>query len=223
MISVFPPAISNIPRSGKKLKRRLEDLERRAGSTSPPPEQQNAQIPARNQRSEDNGRKKRTSRQDMSPPGMPSLPSHPTGPPFTRDDPSGMFARQHTRQHSTSPPPAFTYSFPASEPPSNPPHYPQHAPFQSVPYPEYSSQPFYLPPLPTARPHMGPLDPTPPPKPEPSFPEDDLPGHFNMNYSGLGAGVDVAASQAGPGADAYHVKWSPSPAFQPLSPPLALH
>ena len=210
--------------AGKKLKRRLEDLERRAGSTSPPPEQQTSQMHPRALKSEDNVRKKRTSRHGLSPPGIPSRPAPNGVSAFAhRDDSSSMFARQHTRQLSTSPPPAFTYSFPPSDPPSAPAQYSQQPPFTAHPYPEYSHQTYYLPPLSSSRPNLGPPDAT-APRQESNFPEDDLTGHFHMTYSSAGTGAEAGPSRVGTSSDPLmHVKWPPGPNFQPLSPPVGFN
>ena len=218
------PYVPDSMHAGKKLKRRLEDLERRAGSQSPPPEKQSSQGTPRNQRNEDNTRKKRASRNGVSPPGAPSRPAPMTTSSFSpQEDPPNMFARQHTRQLSASPPPAFTYSFPASEPPPTQPQYPQHAPFHSLPYPEYPNHAFYLPPLPTARPGLGSFDPT-PAKPDPNFPDEDLTGQFSMDYSNASTAGEVSASHVGTSSNPLlNVKWPPRPNFQPLSPPVALH
>ena len=211
-------------RAGKKLKRRLEDLERRAGSTSPSPEQSNSLPHSRAPKNEDGVRKKRTSRHGLSPPGIPSRPAPNDVPAFAhRDDSTGMFARQHTRQLSTSPPPAFTYSFPPSDPPSTQSQYSHQAPFAAHPYPEYSNQTYYLPPLSSSRTNLGPLDPT-APRHESTFPEEDLTGHFNVTYSSAGSGVDAGASRVVTSSEPLmHVKWPPGSSFLSPSSPVGLN
>ena len=63
---------------------------------------------------------------------------------------------QYGRELSISPPPSYGYSYSLPEPVIHAP-YPQHAPFNTLPapYPEYSGQPQYLPPLPTTLPSMS--------------------------------------------------------------------
>ncbi|MCJ1444659.1 MAG: hypothetical protein MMC23_005161 [Stictis urceolatum] len=181
----------------KKLKRRLEDLERRAGSSSASPEQQPAEIlPSQGQ---DNS-KRRSSKPGVRSPGQRRSPIPPATPQFgARDDQSHMFQRNYTRQLSTSPPPAFTYSaFPASEPPP-PVHapYPQHAPFHTLPapYPDYPAQSsVYLPPLPMPRLGYNTYDGA-PSKSEGHYGDEEMINHFNMSYSSVG-GIEVPTTQA---------------------------
>ena len=101
-----------------------------------------------------------------------------------------MFSHQYTRQLSTSPPPSFTYSqYPGSEAPPLHAPYPQHAPYNTLPapYPDFPSQPLYLPPLPLTRPSYenGPV------KPEGSYHGDEMISHFNMSYPTSMGGIEV--------------------------------
>lgn len=189
---------------GKKLKRRLEDLERRAASSSASPEQQPAEILPSQQRG-DESKKRRASKPGVNSPRQNRSPVPPTTPSFPqRDDQSNMFARQYTRQLSASPPPAFTYSsFPASEPPQ-PVHapYPQHAPYHTLPapYPDFPPQSVYLPPLPMTRPGYGSYE-NGPSKPE-HYGDDEMINHFNMSYSSV-AGIEVPTTQSYADSNAY--------------------
>ena len=191
---------------GKKLKRRLEDLERRAGSSSASPEQQHAEIfPSQNPRGSDPTKKRRASKPGVNPPRASRSPVAPPTPSFSvREDQSSMFSRQYTRQLSASPPPAFTYSqFPVTEPPPIQAPYPQHAPFHTLPapYPDFQSQPLYLPPLPMTRPNGNSYDGA-PVKPESNFNDDEMISHFNMSYSSI-SGIEVPTTQSYADSNAY--------------------
>ncbi|KAG9186634.1 hypothetical protein G6011_09742 [Alternaria panax] len=85
----------------KKLKKRLEDLERRAASSSASPEQKPAELQPPPQRSP---------RQEFPSPSS-SESSYTTPPAEDR-----MFSHQYTRQLSTSPPPFSVASYPSAYP-----------------------------------------------------------------------------------------------------------
>jgi hypothetical protein len=137
--------------SGKKLKKRLEDLERRAASSSASPEQRPAELQP----------PMRSPRQDFPSPASsesdynrrtPETPSHHYIPP---SEERGMFSHQYTRQLSTSPPP-FSYStYPAPDTAAySVPYAATHAPYHSIPttaseMPGYGT---YLPPISSAYP-----------------------------------------------------------------------
>lgn len=63
---------------------------------------------------------------------------------------------QYSRDISVSPPPSYNYTYSLPEPVIHAP-YPQHAPFNTLPapYPDYSNQSQYLPPIPTTLPSMS--------------------------------------------------------------------
>ncbi|KAF1994076.1 hypothetical protein P154DRAFT_527320 [Amniculicola lignicola CBS 123094] len=133
----------------KKLKKRLEDLERRAASSSASPEQKPAELqpPSRSPRQEFPSPS--SSESDYSR-RTPEIPGHYISPPDER----GMFAHQYTRQLSTSPPP-FSYStYPAPDAVAyTAPYAATHAPYHSIPATttsEYPIFPTYLPPLSSA-------------------------------------------------------------------------
>ena len=181
---------------GKKLKKRLEDLERRAGSSSASPEQrheelaqaetgaseQSPQLGTQRQRSNSN-----QIRRDRTPEVFNQqyvLPS----------EDRGMFSQQFTRQMSTSPPP-FSYSnLPAGEGASYS-NYQQAASYCSVPgsgmdIPLY---PQYLPPIQHGYQQVVPSMSAPPIKQE--YYHDDEMSPFSMSYASM-AGVDVSAAQS---------------------------
>lgn len=91
--------------AGKKLKRRLEDLERRAGSASASPPQTHAEIQPTNQVNKDGQQFKSSPeiRQQLSP---SSLPSQYT-PPMQSDD-DVIFTHGFERDGSRTPP-LFAY------------------------------------------------------------------------------------------------------------------
>lgn len=131
---------------GKKLKKRLEDLERRAASSSASPEQKPAEL----------RRPTRSPRQEFPSPASseseygrrtPELQNHYGAPTEER----GMFSHQYTRQLSTSPPP-FSYStYPAPDTAAySMPYSSSHGPYHTIATTTTSEMPVYshyLPPL----------------------------------------------------------------------------
>ncbi|CAI6240998.1 unnamed protein product [Periconia digitata] len=167
----------------KKLKKRLEDLERRAASSSASPEPKPAQLAA----------SQRSPRQ-VFPPSPASSESDfrrtPEAPNHYAHE-EHMFGRQYTdRQLSTSPPP-FSYStYPAPETASYPLPYTTTAatPYHSVPTsisPEMTTYAGYLPPISAAYPTTLPSL-SQPVKSE-YYPEDDIVPHpFASGYQLMG-------------------------------------
>ena len=151
----------------------------------------------------DAGKKKRPSKPGPNTAKPNRSPIPPLTPSFTpRDDGSGMFSHQYTRQLSASPPPSFTYSqYPGSEAPPIQAPYPQHAPFHTLPapYPDFpSQQPLYLPPLPLTRPGYE----NAPVKSEYSNNEDMI-NHFNLSYPTSMGGIEVPTTQSYTDPNAY--------------------
>ena len=186
-----------ISHAGKKLKRRLEDLERRAVSSSVSPEQPHAEIlPSQPRQAEQEAAMKRRRKSEAPTPRMSRSPNFQVMQPQSlREDPTGMFSRQYTRQLSASPPPAFSYSYSLPDIPSQAP-YPQHAPFHSLPapYSDYANPSVYLPPLPS----MSAYDAPPSKANNPFTTEDEMMSHFNMNY-----GVEMPSTQSYSDPNAY--------------------
>jgi uncharacterized protein YdaT len=148
-------------RTGKKIKRRLEDLERRAGSSSASPEQSHPElapiIESRpiHQKQVDSVKRQR-SKQDSSTRNRRRSPEPLQQPyPPVKTERSASPTYQYGRELSISPPPSYGYCHTLSEPLIHP-SYPQHAPFHTLParYSDYSGPPQYLPPLPTTLPSM---------------------------------------------------------------------
>ncbi|MCJ1259220.1 hypothetical protein MMC24_007056 [Lignoscripta atroalba] len=190
----------------KKLKRRLEDLERRAGSSSASPELSHAELVPIHQSRQRDEDPTRTRRSKNEPPPAPvqsnSHRSQRTQTSSMGDDQTGMFSRQYTRQLSASPPPAFTYTYPAPEPPAIHTPYPQHAPFHSLPAPylDYPGQSLYLPPPPVTLPSMTSYD-SGSTKTESPF-NDDMLSQFNMGYASM-SGIDIPTTQSYADSNAY--------------------
>ena len=188
--------LTKIP--GKKLKRRLEDLERRAASTSASPEQQYQELarPEEKATSEKHTPSSRAQttiapqrRQRQSPEAMSSdfRQSH--------NDQTAISAQRFNRELSASPPPLFSYS---TYPPSEPIYYTdysQQPSSQAVPAPFYDHSSYHhynaslhstLPIMPSSTDGI---------KQETLFPDDDFLSPFNMNYASISA-MDVNTSQA---------------------------
>lgn len=183
---------------GKKLKRRLEDLERRAASASASPEQSHEEIEQSNSEHSEETRSQsqvtassthsetdRSISTDLLPnDGLPS-----------NDDRGAMFSHQCTRQLSASPPPVFSYaSYPFPEPHIYTP-YPQHTAYHTMPapYADLSMQNQYLPPLPSTLPTM--MSSSASMKRESMFIEDDILSPFSMSYASM-AGIDIPTTQS---------------------------
>lgn len=179
--------------AGKKLKKRLEDLERRAGSSSSSPEQKHEELPEHDSASEDQSthpvQRQRSSgsqvRRDRTPDILPQqyvLPS----------EDRGMFSHQFTRQLSTSPPP-FSYGSLSAVENATYSNYPQNASYCSLPGNGMDMQlyPQYLPPIQQNYHHVPSIT-TPPIKQE--YYDDDM-NPFSMSYATM-AGIDVSAAQS---------------------------
>src|SRR5579871_37779 len=106
-----------LQKKGKKLKKRLEDLERKAASSSASPEQQPAELDSssRQQKNEQNTSEVKAEPLEFF--SSRQQPSSETGVQqryLAVQDDRNMFSQQFTRQISTSPPP-FTFSTYPSE------------------------------------------------------------------------------------------------------------
>jgi hypothetical protein len=88
---------------GKKLKRRLEDLERRAASNSASPEQQPANLPRQIKEEASSSEESRESSE------YTQVHSSNSQPEFMSVQDDRLFSQQFTRRVSTSPPP-FPYA-----------------------------------------------------------------------------------------------------------------
>lgn len=175
----------------KKLKKRLEDLERRAASNSASPEQKPVELARPSPQKRNNQLPTPESSVDSS--DYSSFGSQTPEPTqFLSYDERSMFSQQYTRQLSTSPPP-FAYSTYPSEPLT----YSSYS--QQMPYSTLSStcadMPLfpspYLPPLSSSIPNTLPSMDY-PVKQEPYMDSEINP--FSLNYSM--AGIDISTAQS---------------------------
>ncbi|KAJ5683228.1 hypothetical protein N7462_006393 [Penicillium macrosclerotiorum] len=187
----------------KKLKRRLEDLERRAASSASP-EQSHAEPVPPPKATQNKPRAKQQPHARASKPGD-SKPSHaPHAPPPERasydyysPDERTMFAQQCTRQLSASPPPVFSY-------PPMPTYDTYRAPYSQMPvyhtvpssyhemsFAEYGEPVHSVVPM-MPNPAMGAAR-------KPAYDEDII-SPFSMSYASM-AGIDLCPqpSHAEPG------------------------
>lgn len=161
----------------KKLKRRLEDLERRAGSSSASPPQIHAELQQQQQRVEKNVQQQyRRSPEIMHRQPSPRLMHNQYTPPM---EDNLMFSHGFEREGSRTPPLFAYHSYPAPEEIVYPP-YPQSQPYRPVSSSEYSD---YLAPVPVTLPSMMHFH-------EAIKREDDTMSPFNMSYQGLPA-IDI--------------------------------
>lgn len=180
---------------GKKLKRRLEDLERRAASTSASPEQSHMELnKTAPEHSED-----ACSQRRATPPKIKTevewnpLPvRHPNDNFNSREDRGPMFSQQCTRQLSASPPPVFSYpssSYPYTES-YNQTTRPQQSSYPTITqtYNDMSFPNQYLHSLPTNYPILPPA--TSSIKRENIYPDEDIMNPFTVNYASM-AGIDI--------------------------------
>ncbi|KAL6706519.1 hypothetical protein ACN47E_005458 [Coniothyrium glycines] len=188
----------------KKLKKRLEDLERRAASSSASPEQKPAELQPLQQRSP---------RHEFPSPSS-SDSSYTTPPAEDR-----MFSHQYTRVLSTSPPPFSVASYSSAYPAPDAGAYSlpySTSPYHSIPttltpeIPGYA----YLPPLsstyPTTLPSLVPSM-----KSE-YYADDDL-GPFGVGYAAIG-GIDIPPPHAYADSTAHTPPLDPSDLCFPTTP-----
>ncbi|KAF2813216.1 uncharacterized protein BDZ99DRAFT_460500 [Mytilinidion resinicola] len=172
----------------KKLKKRLEDLERRAASSSASPEQQPAEL----------DRSHSQPREEFHSPSSSDSVDHQE---YGRRTPEmqnqylphheerGMFSHQYTRQLSTSPPP-FSYStYPAPDAVSYAPYAPAYSGLPATTAPEMPMYSPYLPPLSSAYPTTLPS--LVHPMKGDFYGEDDI-SPFSMSYATM-AGIEIPA------------------------------
>jgi hypothetical protein len=176
---------------GKKLKKRLEDLERRAGSSSASPEQKHEELAQPEPVSSNH-----SAHASISRPRSTSNQAHRARTPDVVNQhyvlpSSEMFSQQYTRQMSTSPPP-FTYAGLPSTTAMSYGSYSQPATYCSLPtttadmhmYPQYV-------------PAMDQNYISPPIKSEQGFYFDDDTSPFAASYAAI-SGVDVSAPESYP-------------------------
>lgn len=181
-----------IPRAGKKIKRRLEDLERKAGSSSASPEQVHAEIaaPIRPREGSDDSIKRKKSKSEPRKQTQRASPPSPSMPYSSFEaDPLGGYPYQYQRDLSNSPPPSFSYSYAMTDFTGHSSYPSQTSPALPPAVPDYAGHSLYLPPLPATLHNASPYE-MGPAKEGNGFDEDML-GHYNVAYPPL-AGVDMA-------------------------------
>ncbi|KAJ4408741.1 hypothetical protein N0V91_002997 [Didymella pomorum] len=166
----------------KKLKKRLEDLERRAASSSASPEQKPAELQP----------PQTSPRQEF--PSPASSDSSYTTPPEDR-----MFSHQYTRQLSTSPPPfsvaQYSSTYPAPDAVAYSMPYTTNSPYHTIPTtltPEMPSY-AYLPPLSSAA-YSTTLPSLMPSMKSEYYAEEDL-SPFGVGYAAIG-GIEIPPPHA---------------------------
>ncbi|KAL8997256.1 MAG: hypothetical protein Q9169_003449 [Polycauliona sp. 2 TL-2023] len=186
----------------KKIKRRLEDLERRASSPEGSPEHVHMELAPSHrsvQRSESQAKRAKSKNSKGAGSGRQSSSRHTTTH-FSHelDDYSTLFPlQQPVRDLSTSPPPSLSYSYPQPDPMASAPYgHPPAFRHQPVSYPEYQGQSYYLPPLPTTLPSMPSYD-LEPIKSDAMYGEDGALNHVNHHipYASYG-GLEIPHTQS---------------------------
>jgi hypothetical protein len=185
---------------GKKLKRRLEDLERRAGSSSVSPPQVHAQLKPTGRKNESNSYKpainvnqvnsSNNSRQKISPRVMPH---NQYTPPMQSDD-ENLFADSFDGRDGSHTPPLFVGYSQHTYPPPDDNMYPPYTNSESYRPIGTSSEtyPEYLTPTPMSLPSM--MHFTDAIKREPINGSDGL-NPFSMSYAAM-AGIDIQGSHS---------------------------
>ncbi|KAJ8070045.1 hypothetical protein OCU04_000445 [Sclerotinia nivalis] len=179
----------------KKLKRRLEDLERRAGSSSASPPQAHVELHQQPECSNENQQYRRSPENVQRQVSPRLLPSQYT-PPMHSDD-EIIFSQNFDRDGSRTPP-LFTYhTYPAPEDISYPP-YPHSQPYRAVSDSERSEayQHYMAPTVPVTLPSMMHFN-----NAIKREPEDTM-SPYNMSYQGLPA-IDIHSHH---GYDNPHVR-----------------
>lgn len=208
----------------KKLKKRLEDLEKRAASNSESPEQKPVELD-RSNHPKKNSHVEAREAQSFS---FDSHTSQGAGVQFMPFDDRNMFTQQYTRQLSTSPPP-FVYSGYPADSMSYPPY---SADISYAPLSTSTDMPIFppeLPPLassiPTTLASMSALEF--PAKHEPFFASDLAP--FNFSYGSMPT-IDITAQSYSdsnphtpPLSDCFEqsVAGSPPELSMPTTPPFS--
>ncbi|KAL9585791.1 MAG: hypothetical protein Q9212_001304 [Teloschistes hypoglaucus] len=184
----------------KKIKRRLEDLERRASSPEASPEHVHLELPPSHrvsQRSDGPVKRQKSKTNRASGSGRQASSRHGAAQnTHELDDHSSLFPLQARRDFSLSPPPQLNYSYSLPEPTLSAP-YVQSASMGPLPapFPEGHGQTYSLPPLPTTLPSMAPYE-LEPMKMDARFEEDGILSnyHSHLPYGSYG-GPDLSPPQ----------------------------
>jgi len=180
----------------KKLKRRLEDLERRAGSSSASPPQMHVEL-EQPERIDSNRRYLRSPEQesasDLDSTDRHNSPDlhHPYTPPLQNEDDSLFSHHRYNREVSRSPPPFTYHNYPAPDDILYPP-FSQSQPYRSTTSraEPYKSEPYqeYLAPIPTTLPSLMLYN---HPVKQEGLNDDDTMSPFSMSYAVMAGGIDI--------------------------------
>jgi len=171
---------------GKKIKRRLEDLEKRAGSPLSSPEQSHVEVDPMNRtspRRDSGGKRQKSKGENHGQQPRRGTPERLTAPySLSNKGRSELSPRHYGRELSVSPSSSFGYSCTLPDPMVHAP-YSQQAPYNTLPAPfaDYPGHSQYLPPLPTL-PSMAPYEPS-PSKNSGFFEDESILNHYNMSYA----------------------------------------
>lgn len=176
----------------KKLKRRLEDLERRAGSSSASPEQQHSELASTTSSKDSSSRQSQPMTRESSKHSISHEVQHMSPELLPLDEHSESLF-ESSRHLPVSPPTYSTYPPTTSYLQHEYQHSPSYHSSQQNYFYEYQFPTDYSQSLPPTLPTMLPS--THAIKQEPVFGEDDMMNPFSINYATL-AGLDVPTSQA---------------------------
>lgn len=213
-LGFLPHLISINKPTGKKLKKRLEELERRAASSSASPEQKHEELDRSGLPPRDQASRHGSTKDSLDIPRK----QHAQSPEFLSSQyhtppEDGMFSQQFTRQLSTSPPPFNYQSYPSADLVSMSTYAPSNACYAlSTPPADFPTYGSYLSP---AMQHYGSYLPTMPIKQE--YYGDDEISPFSMSYASM-AGMDIA-NHTNPYQDHMAQVSSPRP-YPPQAPHL---
>ncbi|OJJ03803.1 hypothetical protein ASPVEDRAFT_85231 [Aspergillus versicolor CBS 583.65] len=176
----------------KKLKRRLEDLEKRAASASESPERSLEPEPPVRVTVKSRAKHARASKSTSDVHSPASTDRASTYDSYsTQEERGSMFSYQSTRQLSTSPPPLLSYS---SLDPYGQHSYGHPPAYHSLsgPYGDMAYHGEYPSPVPSLLPVT--MHGSGPAKKYSSYGDDDIISPFNMSYASM-AGIDLAPAQ----------------------------
>lgn len=188
-----------LTRPGKKLKRRLEDLEKRAASTSESPERSLEKPEPVRAATKPRAKHARSaqSASDVHSHSSTDRASYDSYSTSTQEDRAGsgsMFAYQSIKQLSASPPPILSYpSYSSLDPYNHSYSHPSSYHYSDLPYHAHNEYPSPVPSLLPLSVHSsaGPTK-----KYSYGSTDDDIISPFNMSYASM-AGIDLGPNRPG--------------------------
>lgn len=192
----------------KKIKRRLEDLEKRASSSSPESTHTELAPPRLNE-----SNKRRRSKTDGFPHVRQRTPesSLPTPYSYTPEVKSEFSPEQFGRELSVSPPPTFAHSYSLPDPSIHANYY-SHPAMSTQPatYADYSAPQYSLPPMPTTLPSISPYESS---KPTGFYENEDLISQFHMGGYAPFTSMELPMNQSYSDSNAHTPTLSQSHSF----------